>query len=184
MMEDNTAEGDEVQHDGYNVVDEVSPDEWVEYDTEQHEEYVHIVTDPSNAELRCYRTTNEGYPNERVKTTIENVKIRTVYDDDKNRHKDADAKVLRGFYLTWMQAETFISWVEMLAHNRKVDTEARLLWYENNEKPSMEDSRVNDETITLRFTNLNDTKRRIQIQDSWQTQSNQMARYEDENGDN
>jgi hypothetical protein len=178
MTENQVTDGEE-QHDGFNVVAEVSPDEWVEYDTEQHEEYIHIVADPSKAELRCYRTTNDGYPNERVKTTIENVRIRTVYDDDKNRHKDSDAKVLRGFYLTWMQAETFLSWVDMLAHNRKGNTSAKLLWYENNEKPSMKDSRVNDETITLSFENLNGTEREIQIQDSWQTQSNQMAKYED-----
>lgn len=164
--------------DGYQVEDEVSPDEWVEYDTEQHEEYVHIVADPSNAELRCYRTTNEDYPNKRVKTTIENVRIRTVYDDDKNRHKDPEAKRLRGFFLTWMQAETFISWVDMLAHDREIDSRASLMWYENNEKGSMADSKVNDETITLSFTNLSGTERKIQIQDSWVAYSNQMARYE------
>jgi hypothetical protein len=174
-----TDESDEEQHDGFNVVDEVSLDKWVEYETEGHEEFVHVITDPSNAELRCYRTTNDDFPNKRVKTTIENVKIRMAYDDDKDRYKDKEAKTLRGFFLTWMQAETFISWVDMMAHDRKPNTRAGLLWYENNEKQSMKDSRVNDETITLSFTNLCGTERKLQIQDSWQIQSNQMARYEE-----
>lgn len=160
--------------DGYNVVDEVPLKEWVNYPTEGFDEYVHIVVDQENAELRCYRTTNDGFPNERVKTTIEGVRSELRYAD-----RDSE-KALRGFYLTWRQADTFISFVEMMAHFHDPSKTIKLVWYENNEKPSHEDSKVKDETISLTLSKSDNQKRHIQIQDSWVSESNQMARYEEQ----
>lgn len=171
---------DEAQHDGHNVVDEVNLAEWVVYDTEAHSEYVHVVTDPANAELRCYRTTNDDFPNERVKTTIENVKIRFIYDDDLNRHRSSEAKQVSHFFLSWRRADTFIAAVDMIAHNREPGSLVRLLWYENNASPALKKTDVGFETIDVDFTNLDGDKRQVQIADTWIAPSNQMARYEED----
>lgn len=173
MSETKAEDEAEAQNDGFNVVDEVPPSEWADYETENFEEYIHVVVDKHNAELRCYRTINEGYPSERVKTTLDGVKQRFIYDED-----DHDKKVER-FYLTWQQAENFLSYVD-LCQFRESSNMAKMIWYENNSKPSHEDSKVNDETITLSFKKENRKRRSIQIQDSYVAESNQMARYGDQ----
>lgn len=167
MSQTTDSDSQEEQHDGFNVIEELSPREWVDYDTEGWEEYIHLVVDREAAELRCYRTANDGFPNERVKTTIEGVKFRFSYDDDVGMMREEEgAKILRGYYLTWQQAETFLTFVDILARSRGFDSSVKLTWYENNEKPAMADSPINDETITLTFRNDKDQERSIQIQDS------------------
>jgi hypothetical protein len=170
------------QHDGYNVIEELSPREWLEYDTEGWEEYVHVVADKENRELRCYRTANDGFPNERIKTTIENVKMRFTYDDDILRlGRDHDGKVLRGWFLTWRQADTFLSFVDLVERSRDESKLIKLQWYENNSKRALEGTGIKDETISFSFKTESGQERHIQIQDSWKAPSNQMAKYEDNN---
>lgn len=175
MMSETKAEDEaEAQNDGFNVVDEVPPSEWVDYESENFEEYIHVIVDKQNAELRCYRTISEGYPSERVKTTLKGVKQRFRYYEN-----DSDKKV-EAFYLTWQQAKTFRTFVDLMERANHPLKMAKLIWYENNEKPSHEDSKVNDETITLSFTKMNGEQRSVQIQDSYVAESNQMAKYRDQ----
>jgi hypothetical protein len=179
MSQQNDSDSQEEQHDGFNVVAELSPREWVYYDTEGWDEYIHLVVDREARELRCYRSSNEGFPNERVKTTIEGVNFRFSYDDDVGMYREREgAKVVTGYYLTWQQANTFLTFVDILARSRGFDSSVKMTWYENNEKPSMAESRINDETITLTFRNDQDQERSTQIQDSWKAHTNQMAKYD------
>lgn len=166
--------------DSFNVVKEVPPGEWVDLDNGNHSEYVHVIVDRKQRELRCYRSLNEDFPSERGKTTIEDVRFKFIYDEE-TRGWDGEREV-ESFYLTWRQADTFLTWVDLLSETRTLDSDkvAKLVWYENNEKPVQEDSKVNNETIDLTFKKENGKKRHIEIMDTWQIPSNQMARYKDD----
>ena len=170
MCENTTAE-DEEQHDGFNVQEEVDFQTWVDFSYDDHSEYIHLIPDEENRELRCYRSINEtGEKNRRLKTTIDNVSFSYNWDDQEG--------TVKGFYLTWAEAMTFMSFLDLLGRSR--DSRVNLNWWEDSGKKMHEDIRTKEETLNLKFTKLNGVERRVQIASTWQTPTHKMANIEGE----
>jgi hypothetical protein len=175
------SEAETFNQDGFHVVEEVGPSEWVDLGYEGHGECVHLVPDREQRELRCYRKVNDGFndegpANDRAMTTIENVRFRFTFDDVDNQGE------LKGFCLHWREADTFISFVAMLEGQRCPFEPSPISfnWSENNSTPALRDQGVKVEMIDLGFDNLDEVERHVQIQDPFVADSNSMAYFEDQ----
>lgn len=170
MQSTTEADDSEEQHDGFNVVDEVSLTEWADFGFDHVGEYVHLIPDRENRELRCYRSVSDpGEGNERIKTTIEDVKFSYYFEDE--------ARDLGAWYLTYMEAMGFMSFVELMDGSR----EGQLLfeWSESDGGTMMDYERTSMEAITLTFTKQNGVERHLQIRSEWQSaKSHKMASIE------
>jgi hypothetical protein len=182
MTETTTDAATGQRNDGMNVVDAVHPSDWANYPTETKVgEYVHVFIDREQQEMRCYLTRNEGYPNERVKTTIPGVRFKPTY-------RNGNDKTLQGFFLTFRNAESFMSFVDLMTKTREPGTTVTLKWGENNTKPAHEDDDVNHETINFSWSKCNGMRRHIEISDTYslcdypeiRPEFNQMARYQED----
>jgi hypothetical protein len=165
--------------DGFHVVEEVDPSEWIDLGYEGHGECVHLVPDREQQELRCYRKVNDGFndegpANDRAMTTIENVRFRFHFDK-------GVAEQLEGFCLHWREADTFISFVAMIEGQRcpYEPSQVSFNWTENNSTPALRDQDVKVEMFDLGFTNLDGVERHVQIQDPFVADSNSMAYFEE-----
>ena len=155
--------------DGFNVVDELTPREWVNHDFDHHGEYVHLIADREVGELRCYRCISEpGVDNERIMTTIEDVNFRYYSDGDINH-----------WYLTYMEAMSFMSFVDLLTLTR--DSSLSFEWSDSDGGTMMDDEKTNMESIILGFINREGKDRNLQIRSEWQSaKSHRMASIEGE----
>lgn len=167
-----TEEREQDENDGFNVVAEMSPVEWVDYGFDDHSEYVHLIADREARELRCYRSVLEpsDMENRRIKTTISDVKFREYWDDEVGN--------INYWYLTYMEAMTFMSFVELMDGNRQ----GQLLfeWSEADGGPMMDDEATSMECITLSYTKVNGVERHAQIRNEWQVPTHKMANIEGE----
>lgn len=165
-------EREQDENDGFNVIAEMSPVEWVDYGFDDHSEYVHLIADKEARELRCYRSVSEPMEmdNKRIKTTISDVKFRYYFEDE--------AKDIDYWYLTYMEAMTFMSFIELMNGNRQ----GQLLfeWSEADGGPMMDDEATTMECITLTYTKVNGVERHAQIRSEWQSPGQKMANIEGE----
>lgn len=165
------SQDDEEQHDGFNVSDEVPHRMWTDFTVEDHSEYVHLIPDKENRELRCYRSIDKtGEGNRRIKTTIGNVRFSLNWDEESDE--------VNGFYLTWMEAKTFMTFLDVMASGR--DGTLTVSWWEDSGKEMHENIRTKEETLNLKFTKSNGTERGVQIASTWQTCVHKMANVEGE----
>jgi len=172
-MNQNTNNVDlEGQHDGFNVVREVGPAQWADYPIQSHGEYIHLVVDRDEWELRCYRKINNDHPSQQIKTTIEGVRFGFNYIGDSERQ-------LQWFYLTAREAETFLSFVDFATVAREEGSTIGVSWWEESGKKANKDSKTGEETLTLTFVKPSGKERRVKIADTWVAESNQMAKYEE-----
>jgi len=173
MPEDCEAEDEREQdeNDGFNVVEEVPPSIWVDFGYDFFGEYIHLVPDPEAYELRCYRSVSEPTEkNERIKTTIERVKFTFNWEDERGE--------LTYFYLTSQQAESFMTFIDLLDRGR--ESSVGFSWWEESGMEMVEKKRTGVETINLRFTKPNGVGRRMQISSAWQCPVHKMANIEGE----
>lgn len=161
---------DSEQHDGFNVVDTMSPQKWVDFGYDGHSEYIHLIPDKEKRELRCYRSVGEDTEeNQRIKTTIEDVHFKYWWDDEPDE--------INGFYLTWTEADSFMSFVQLMELTRRGTM--NLQWSEADGGTMMDDEKTSIEALTLSFRKENGVKQRIQIRSEWQTRAvHPMAKIE------
>jgi hypothetical protein len=178
-MSETTEDGGEIveerePHDGFNVEDTVIPQEWVDFGFDAHGEYIHLIPDPEAHELRCYRSISEtGQDNKRLKTTISRVNFTYHFED----RVDEDPE-LNHFYLTDQEAETFLSFLDLMGRGR--ESSVGFSWWEESGMPMMEESETGIEDIHLRFTKPNGVERRVTITSAWQDPVHKMADIEGE----
>jgi len=173
MPENDEAENEREQdeNDGFNVVGEMPPSMWVDHGFDAFGEYIHLVPDPEARELRCYRSVSEATDDiERIKTTIKRVKFTFNWEDDEGE--------LTYFYLTGQQAESFMTFIDLLDRGR--ESSVGLSWWEESGMKMMEREQTGVETMNLRFTKPNGVERRMQISSAWQTPVHKMANIEGE----
>lgn len=162
---------DEAQHDGFTIESEVPFSTFVDFKYDEVGEYVHLIPDVENRELRCYRSIDPtGDGNRRIKTTIENVRFSYHWLEDEGE--------LNGFYLTWTEAMTFMSFLDLLDHGR--NGHVNLSWWEDSGKTMHEGNRIKDESLIFKFTKPNGTERTVQISSTWETLTHKMAKIEGE----
>jgi len=158
-------------NDRFNVVEEMPPSEWVNYQYDPIGEYIHLVPDPVAGELRCYRSASEPTEeNQRIKTTIERVKFTFNWEREEDK--------LNYFYLTAQKAESFLTFVDLLSRGR--ESSVGFSWWEESGMKMMESERSGVETLNLRFTKPNGVERRMQITSAWQCPVHKMAGIEGE----
>ena len=158
-------------HDGFTVEDTVIPQEWVDFGFEDHSEYIHLIPDPEENELRCYRSIDEpGEGNRRLKTVIKDVYFSYNWDEEEGE--------VNGFYLTWHQAMTFMSFIDLMGRGR--EGHINLNWWEDSGKKMHEDIRTKEENLILKYTKPNGVERLVQIASTWQTPTHKMANIEGE----
>jgi hypothetical protein len=171
-MATQTEANDEAKHDGFNVVAELTPMEWVDFGYDHHGEYIHLFANKEERELTCYRSVSDpGVDNERIVTTISDVSFRYFFDEEEGD--------INYWYLTYMEAMTFMSFVELMEGTR----EGRLSfdWSESDGGTMMDDEKTSIEAITLTFTKENGVERSVQIRSEWQSpKSHRMASIEGE----
>lgn len=171
--------------DKMNVVSEMSPSEWVDFGYDLHGEYIHLYADREERELRCYRTVSEPGENERIKTTIEDVKFRCYWDSEypvidvqsDGTKARTDGTEVNYWYLTYMEAKTFMSFIDLMETTR----EGPLLfeWSEADGGTMMDDEATSMEAITMNYTKENGVSRHTQIRSEWQSaKSHLMAHIE------
>lgn len=158
------------EDDGYNVVNTVSLQEWVDHDFDHPGEYVHLIADRDNRELRCYRAIAEpSVDNDYIKTTIEDVKFRYYFDNG--------GETITSWYLNYGQAHSFMTYCDLMNETR----EGNLLfkWNEASGGTMMDDERTTIESLTLTFNKDNGTRRTMDIRKEWQSaRSHKMANVE------
>ena len=158
-------------NDGFNVVEEMPPSGWANYQRVPFGEYIHLVPDPEAGELRCYRSVSEPTEeNQRIKTTIERVNFSFYWE--------AEGRELNHFYLTAQKAESFMTFIDLLEKGR--ESSVGFTWWEESGMKMMESEETGVETINLRFTKPNGVERRMQIASAWQCPTHKMANIEGE----
>lgn len=157
--------------DGFNVVETTSLMGFINREVGGHSEYIHLVPDLNNRELRCYRSVSgEDGPNERIKTTISNVSFRSF--------GEADITDIKHFYLTYMEAMTFMSYLASLAKSRSSDLTFQ--WDDSDGGTMMDDEATSMEAITLGYDTFDGHRRQAQIRSEWQSNGQKMANIEGE----
>lgn len=159
----------EPQHDGFNVSIEVSLREFAERQfNDSFGEYVHLVPDVKNRELRCYRSISEdGEPNERAKTTIENVTIHPMQGFEAPEH----------WYLTGMRSKTLLNILGLIGDVDRME----IRWYNEGGGSMMDDEKTSIETLIFRVVTNDGTEHEFQINNEWQSpKAHRMAKIEGE----
>ena len=157
------------RHDGFNVAKEVSLTKFADGEfSSSFGEYVHLVPDVENRELRCYRSISEdGEPNERVKTTIENVTIHFMQDFEEVEH----------WYLTGMRAKTLLNIFGLIGDFERMN----IRWYNEGGGSMMDDEDTSIETLLFAFQTEDNDDRDFQITNEWQSpKAHRMAKIEGE----
>jgi hypothetical protein len=161
--------------DGFNVVDELPLQQFVDFGFDSFGEYIHIVPDPERRQLRVYRSVSDATEeNERISTVIDDVKITYHYDNYRN-----DRPEVNHFYLTGTEAMTFLSFLDLLGSGR----EGRLTfeWWEESGMPMMEDEKTDIEILTFTFDKPNGVNRTVSIDNPWQSpKAHRMANLDGE----
>lgn len=146
------------------TIESVSLLEFCKFQTEQpsFDECVHIVIEDNNMTL--YRKVNEGYPNERIQTKVENIRFRTMGEmpfksDSFCLHND--------------RANNFLNWLELLAKER-TDTSISFKYYQKNNSKMMEKTNINVESLIFEYSSESDRTRRCNISDTWQNKIHLM----------
>lgn len=161
----------EEDHDGFNVEAETDIRTFVDFGFSDHSEYIHLIPDPENNELRCYRSIDEpGEGNRRLKTTVDNVQFCYNWNDEEGE--------LKGFYLTWNGAMTFMSFLDLMDGRR--EGHLNLNWWEDSGKKMHEDINTKEENLIFKFSKPNGVARTVQISSTWQTPTHKMAQIEGE----
>lgn len=181
VTQSSESEFDDVQtfeSDGFNVVGELPVQQFIEYESEGFGEFLHLVPDNEEKELRCYRSIGrEGSDNYRVMTTIENVAFSLNFDGERKQKEGVEY-----WYLTHQKAHSFMLFIETIAR-RETKGYISVSWWEDSGMEMMEEERTNIETLNLRFetTNEHESKRQMQIMSAWQSpRSHRMAHIEGE----
>jgi hypothetical protein len=158
--------------DGFNVVDVLTPEEWVDFGYDHHSEYIHLVPDVENRQLRCYRSVTEpGVDNKRIMTTLNNVRFSFF---------GAEVEDINYVYLTYMEAMSFMSFIDLM--NETGDGNGMMFkWSDSDGGTMMDSEKTNIEALTLTFTKENGVKRSTEIRSEWQSaKSHRMASIEGE----
>jgi len=159
------------ENDGFNVESEVCLQQWVDFGYDGHSEYIHLIPDVENRELRCYRSIDEtGKGNRRLKTVVENVSFSFNFDGERGE--------VKGFYLTWMEAKSFMTLLDLICHGR--EGHINVNWWEDSGKAMHEGIRTKEETLNFKFKKPNGVEREIQIASTWQTPTHKMANIKGE----
>lgn len=156
--------------DGFNVVATTSVMEFINRETPGHSEYIHLVPDLNNRELRCYRALGDDGDEGRIKTTISGVSFRSF--------GEADITDIKHFYLTYMEAMSFMSYLGLLAKSRSSDLTFE--WSDSDGGPMMDDETTNIEMITMSYETFDGHNRSAQIRSEWQSNGHKMANIEGE----
>lgn len=167
MTQSEQLQDNEEPDDGFNVVHELPLSKWLDFGFSEFGEYVHLIPDRENRELRCYRTISKATErNERIKTTIEDVHFTYRWDEEQTE--------ITKWYLTYMEAKSVMSFFDLM--NRTRQGVLSLEWYEKNNSPMVDESNLNVETLTFEFTKENGVTRNLQIHGVWQSRkSHTMA---------
>lgn len=159
-----------VEDDGFNVVNTVSPSEWVKIQTDEIGEYVHLIYDEDERKLRCYLSVESNDPEEvnaRVKTTLTDVKFR------KNTSDGREVEI-KHFFLTWTEAMNFINMVEQIV-NTAGRSGISMRWDEADGGPMMDDEATSMEALNFTFTTLDGREKMSEIRSEWQHPDHRMA---------
>jgi hypothetical protein len=156
---------------GFTVTEEVGLMELLNYDTNNSpfEEYLHMIPVPEERRLHIYRTVSEGYPNVRVKTTIEDVRFianNLVGDHDK----------VRSFYLTSCEARTLM--MALRSYILEQGESLRLTYYEDNGKGMFENRSMGEESLYIRYNAYGNDEREATINSTYTSPTHQIAGFE------
>jgi hypothetical protein len=156
---------------GFTVTEEVGLMELLNYDTNNSpfEEYVHVVPVPEERRLHIYRTVSEGYPNVRVKTTVEDVTFicNNLVGDHERAFK---------FYLTSCEARTLM--MALRSYILEQGEGLRFTYYEDNGKGMFENRSMGEESLYIRYNAYGNDEREATINSTYTSPTHQMASFE------
>lgn len=151
-----------------NVLEELPLNEFLNYESDEYTEYVHIFPDLENREMNVYRSVKES-PNEgRIKTTIENVKLLT-YNLESETKPDH-------IYVTWTNADTILTWLDALKNERS-ETQIIIEYWETNNSEMIEESNMNNESIIFKYETNSGRSNKVEVSGLYKNELQKIAKW-------
>lgn len=153
--------------------------EWLKHSKDwAHNEYVRVIPDPEESEMRLYLQTGEAGSGEFVATRIT---VRTFEFKEVDRFDyDGEQRDPRVFHLHASDATTLLAWLDCLkwatAHaDDGVSIEVR--WFGDNGKGLTEESDLTEETLMFKFpAHGGEYGHQVAINTVWAVEQQRVAR--------
>lgn len=155
---------------GFTVKEQVPLRVWLDVEGgRSYDEYIHIVSEPEERRLVCYRTVNDGFPSVRLKTVIEDVRIRMS-------NLESGHDEVSHWYITSGNAKTLMT--ALNAFLLEGGEDLRLTYYEDNGKTMYNGENVGEESLYIRYTSTGGVNREALINSTHTCETHKIGRFE------
>lgn len=157
---------------GMTVREELPLNDFLNYEIDDDynmiTECVHIIPERPEGGIHIYRKVNEGYPNERIKTTVENVKVK--------QFKANYTGEVRNWCFQGGHGETILTFLSSLKSERS-SANISINYYETNNSQMIDESDMNQETFRISYKTETDRSNEILIHNMWKYSVHKFANF-------